>query len=221
LQQNLEKELEAFVRQRVMETLTQMIGDQHQVRTTTEKLATRVAEGRKETLLAVRRLAEPEEKIVQLGEEALSLCELVEFSIAFPPALRSVINQMEIVAADLNASKANDDVIGREKQIEDDLQELLNALKQASRPTGKMSQGQCQGCKQNLNKLLAEVKMLRWMELSLNKETKQLQQDLEGKSTKDPAVAARIQPLTDKQMSIQTITQKLHDSTCKDCLGIQ
>jgi hypothetical protein len=221
LQKSMEKELEVFVRQRVMETLTQMIAEQHQVRTTTEKLAARSAEGRKETVLAVKRLAESEEKIIQLGQEALSLCELVEFSLAFPPALQSVIDQMDIVTADLNAGHANDDVVGREKQIEDDLQELLSALKQASRPTNKMSQsGQCKNCGQNLNKLLAEVKMLRWMELSLNKETQKTKQELAGKSPQDPDVAARLEPLSLKQVRIQEITQRLHDSTCKDCLGL-
>jgi hypothetical protein len=220
LQQNLEKELEAFVRQRVMETLAQMIVDQKQVRSTTEKLAPRVPEGRRETILAVKRLSESEEKIIQLGEEALSLCELVEFSLTFPSALQSVMDQMELVTTDLHGGRANDDVITREKQIEDDLQELLNALKQASRPSNKQSSGQCQNCGQNLNKLLAEVKMLRWMEISLNKETKSLEKELAGKSKSDPAVVERIAPLSQKQIRIQAITQKLHDQTCQDCLGL-
>jgi hypothetical protein len=220
LQQNLEKELEAFVRQRVMETLAQMIVDQKQVRSTTEKLAPRVPEGRRETILAVKRLSESEEKIIQLGEEALSLCELVEFSLTFPSALQSVMDQMELVTTDLHGGRANDDVITREKQIEDDLQELLNALKQASRPSNKQSSGQCQNCGQNLNKLLAEVKMLRWMEISLNKETKSLEKEVAGKSKTDPAVVERIAPLSQKQIRIQAITQKLHDQTCQECLGL-
>jgi len=219
LQSGLEKELEAFVRQRVMETLAQMIVEQHQVRQTTEKLAPRAAEGRKETVVAVKRLAEAEEKIVQLGEEALGLCELVEFSMAFPPALRSVIDQMELVAAELSSGRANDSVIGREKQIEDDLQELLNALKQASRPSGGSSGGQCSSCDGNLNKLLAEVKMLKWMEIGLNKETRKVEAEFVGKPMKDPELASRLKTLVEQQQKIQTITQRLHDSTCQDCLG--
>ncbi len=219
LEAALEKELEAFVRQRVMETLAQMIVDQHQVRQTTEKLAPRVAEGRKESLVAVRRLSESEEKIVQLGEEALGLCELVEFSMAFPPALRSVIDQMEIVAADLNAGRASDVVTGRQKQIEDDLQQLLDALKQASRPSGASMGGQCSGCNGNLNKLLAEVKMLKWMEVGLNRDTRQVEAEFAGKSPKDPELVARLKSLTEQQQKIQAITIRLHDSTCQDCLG--
>ncbi|QDT57351.1 hypothetical protein Pan44_54190 [Caulifigura coniformis] len=219
LQSGLEKELEAFVRQRVMETLAQMIVEQHQVRQTTEKLAPRVAEGRKETVVAVKRLSEAEEKIVQLGEEALGLCELVEFSMAFPPALRSVIDQMELVAAELSSGRANDSVIGREKQIEDDLQELLNALKQASRPSGASSGGQCSSCDGNLNKLLAEVKMLKWMEISLNKETRKVEAEFVGKPMQDPDLASRLKTLVEQQQKIQSITQRLHDSTCQDCLG--
>jgi citrate lyase gamma subunit len=219
LQSALEKELEAFVRQRVMETLAQMIVEQVQVRQTTEKLVPRVAEGRKETVVAVKRLSESEEKIVQLGEEALGLCELVEFSMAFPPALRSVIDQMEFVAAELSSGRANAEVVGREKQIEDDLQELLNALKQASRPGGSASGGGGGGLNDNLNKLLAEVKMLRWMEIALNKETKKLQQEFAGKSPKDPDVVARLKALSEQQQKIQSVTQRLHDATCQDCLA--
>lgn len=218
-QSALEKELEAFVRQRVMETLAQMIVEQVQVRQTTEKLAPRVAEGRKESVVAVKRLSESEEKIVQLGEEALGLCELVEFSMAFPPALRNVIDSMEVVAAELNSGRANAQVVGREKQIEDDLQELLNALKQASRPGGGQGGGGGGMGDQNLNKLIAEVKMLRWMEIGLNKETKKLQQEVAGQSTKDPAVVARLKVLSEQQQKIQDITQKLHDANCQDCLA--
>jgi hypothetical protein len=219
VQSALEKELEAFVRQRVMETLAQMIVEQVQVRQTTEKLAPRVAEGRKETVLAVKRLSESEEKIVQLGEEALGLCELVEFSMAFPPALRGVIDSMELVAAELNSGRANDSVIGREKQIEDDLQELLNALKQASRGGGSAGGGGGGGQDQNLNKLIAEVKMLRWMEIALNKETKKAQQEFAGKSPKEPDFVVRLNALSAQQQKIQDITQRLHDANCQDCLA--
>jgi citrate lyase gamma subunit len=220
LQSELEKDLESFVRQRVMETLAQMIVEQVQVRQTTEKLAPRLADGRKETVVAVKRLSESEEKIVQLGEEALGLCDLVEFSMAFPPALRSVLDQMELVAAELHSGRANDGVIAREKQIEADLQELLNALKQASRPGGNSgSQSGGGGLKDNINKVLAEVKMLRWMEISLNKETKTVQQQFAGKPRTDPEFVARLKSLSEQQERIQTITRRLHDATCEDCLA--
>jgi len=126
---------------------------------------------------------------------------------------------MELVAAELSSGRANDSVIDREKQIEDDLQELLNALKQASRPTSSQSGGQCSGCNGNLNKLLAEVKMLKFMELGLNKETRKVEAEFAGKPMKDPELAARLKSLTEQQQKIQMITQRLHDSTCEDCLG--
>ena len=156
---------------------------------------------------------------MQLGEEALGLCELVEFSMAFPPALRAVIDQMELVAAELNSGRANGSVIAREKDIEDDLQELLNALKQASRGGGSAGGGGGGGQDQNLNKLIAEVKMLRWMEIALNKETKKAQQEFAGKSPKEPDFVVRLKALSDQQQKIQDITQRLHDATCQDCLA--
>jgi hypothetical protein len=202
----LRKELEALVRQQVMENLTAMITQQRQVRTTTENLAPRVAEQREPAIAAVRRLAASEDEILTLCDKSIELAELTEFSLVFPTALRTVRHRIESVSGSLRDGAADETVIAEERRIEDDLQTLLDALKQASRPSPpSMASSQCMGCKGNLNKLLAELKMLRWMQDALQVRTEALD-EREIAEVERQTLAA---PLSARQSELRDITRRL------------
>lgn len=202
----LRKELEALVRQQVMENLSVMIAQQRQVRGTTESLSPRVAEGRETAITAVRRLAASEDEIVAVCDKSLDLAELTEFSTVLPAALRMVRGRMVFVSTSLRDGKAGDEVITEESRIESDLQALLNALKQASRPSPPADPSQCMGCKGNMNKLLAELKMLRWMQDALHGRTVTVdERDVPDDQRKDLAV-----PLSDRQSELREITRRLN-----------
>jgi hypothetical protein len=201
----LRKELEALVRQQVMENLKAMIAQQRQVRGTTESLAPRVAELRESAMAAVRRLAVSEDEIISLDDKCLELAELTEFSMVLPAALRTVRDRMVFVATSLRDGTADDDVIAEEQQVETDLQALLDALKQASRPSPKVSASQCMGCKGNINKLLAELKMLRWMQDALHGRTTVV----DGRDVTDDARKELAAPLSSRQSELREITQRL------------
>ena len=212
-ERNLQAELEALVRQQVMENLVEMIAQQIQVRETTEKLSQRAADRQKQALISVRRLADDEEQILALAEESIDLCELTEFSVAFPPALRAVAGIMERVVESLAEGAADETVIADEKQIEQDLKDLLAALKQASRPmlanqnnnNGQLSQ---QG---NLNKLLGELKMLRLMQKSLHTETETADRLLAQQKIDQRERRQRTEPLSGRQKEIRDLTQRVQD----------
>jgi len=212
-ERNLQAELEALVRQQVMENLVEMIAQQIKVREATEKLSPRAAQRQKQALLAVRHLADDEEGILALAEESIDLCELTEFSVAFPPALRAVTGTMERVVEDLADGKADETVIADEKQIEQDLKDLLAALKQASRPmlanqndpNGQLGQ---QG---NLNKLLGELKMLRLMQKMLHNETTSADELLAQQSIDESERRRRTEPLSGRQKEIRDLTQRVQD----------
>jgi hypothetical protein len=202
----LRKELEALVRQQVMENLAAMITQQRQVRTTTENLAPRVAEQRPQAIAAVRRLAGSEDEILALCDASVELADLTEFSVVLPAALRTVRIRIDSVAASLRDGAADDAVIAEERRIEDDLQALLDALKQASRPSPPSSaQSQCKGCKGNLNKLLAEMKMLRWMQDALHTQTAELDQ----REIADAQRQALAAPLSSRQSELRDIIRRL------------
>lgn len=217
LEEQLRKEVESLARQRVMDQLQDMITQQKQVRQVTTKLQDRVAQKQKQAIAAVRRLSNSEEKIIALCIESIDLCELTQFSMVLPVALGSVLEQMELVNEGLIHGKADNAMIDDQRQIEESLQALLDAMIDASRPSNKQG-GQCKGCKGNKNKLLAEVKMLRWMQQSVHERTENLDKLIDKKSISKTAQKKRIELLTVRQQEIDLVTGRLHTLTCPHCL---
>lgn len=219
LEEQLRKEVEALVRQRVMDQLQDMITQQKQIRSVTTKLQERLSQKQKQVLLAIRRLATSEEKIIDLCSESIELCELTQFSLVLPVALGAVREQMDFVQEGLNRSQADKEMIEDQKQIEEDLQALLDAMIEASRPSNKNGGSQCKGCKGNRNKLLAEVKMLRWMQQAVYKRTENLDKQIDQKKISEKALKERFDLLSVRQKEIDTITGRLHSLTCPHCLA--
>lgn len=219
LEQELRKEIEALVRQRVMDNLQDMITQQKQVRETTSKLISRVKIRQKQALLATQRLSTSENRIVDLCKQSIELCELTQFSVVLPVALSVVSDKMQDVSDALNASRADEELVEDEKSIEKDLQALLDAMKEASKPSNANSGGQCKGCKGNRNKLLSEVKMLRWMQYAVHQKTQKLDGLIEKKKIKDEDKQIQIDRLTTRQLEIDSITDRLHSMTCPHCLN--
>ncbi|QDT97585.1 hypothetical protein [Gimesia aquarii] len=218
LEEQLRKEVESLARQRVMDQLQDMITQQKQVRQVTTKLQDRVAQKQKQALVSVRRLSNSEEKIINLCSESIELCELTRFSMVLPVALGAVREQMELVNEGLLRSQADKEMIADQQQIEEDLQALLDAMIEASRPSNKQG-GQCKGCKGNKNKLLAEVKMLRWMQYSVHQRTQNLDKLIDQKKVSETAAKERIELLLIRQKEIDTVTGRLHSLTCPHCLS--
>lgn len=219
LEEQLRKEVESLVRQRVMDQLQDMIVQQKQIREVTTKLQDRVAQKQKQALAAVRRLSNSEEKIIGLCSESIELCELTRFSLVLPVALGAIREQMEFVSEGLEQGQADQEIIADQQQIEKDLQALLDAMQEASRPVSKNGGGQCKGCQGNRNKLLAEVKMLRWMQQSVHQRTESLDRQIADKKITGDSLKDRIELLTVRQKEIDTVTGRLHSMTCPHCLG--
>lgn len=217
-ERNLQAELEALVRQQVMENLVEMIAQQIKVRETTEKLSERATARQRQAVLSVRHLADDEERILALAEESIDLCELTEFSVAFPPALRAVAEVMERVVESLANGNAGRTVVADEKQIESDLKDLLAALKQASRPmlANQNNNNPQLGQQGNLNKLLGELKMLRLMQKSLHSETARVDSLLAEQSGAADDRRRRAEPLSGRQKEIRELTQRVQQEYADD-----
>jgi hypothetical protein len=210
-ERNLKAELEALVRQQVMENLVAMIAGQLEVREATVQLSPRAAQRQRQAVLAVRQLADEEEKILALAEESIDLCVLTEFSVAFPAALRAVADMMQLVTERLREGQADETVIADERQIEADLKDLLDALKQASRPSlANSAASDGMGRPQNLNKLLGELKMMRWMQKSLHTQTETADRWLGENRIDTDQRRRRTEPLADRQKEIRELTERIH-----------
>lgn len=213
----LKKEIEALARQRVMENLTKMIAQQKQVREATRRLVPRVAEKQRQALLAVRQLAPLEENIAGLCRASIELVELTQFSVVLPTALGAIEGDMNSVAEALRDGKASDELVTTEKKIETDLQALLDALKDADVPSD-VTPSKCKCCGCNKNKLLSEVRMLRWMEAALNKDTRVVDRGKIAQKIAAGEATARTHDLGRRQEEIRKITARLHAMTCPHCL---
>lgn len=208
----LKKELEGLVRKQVMEHLVEMIAMQKKVRETTVKLQPRIAEGATTAVASLKRLEGSEDEIITLANDCIDLCELTEFSVAFPTALQDIVGKMEIVRDQLGDGVGNDEVVFQQEEIEADLEGLLNALKQASKPNPEGQSGECMGCKGNLNKLLAELKMVRQMETSLQIQTKRIDDAVTAKKITEDQKEERFAPLQSRQEQVLEATTKIADT---------
>ena len=211
-EEELKKELEGLVRRQVMEHLANMIAMQKQVRETTEKLQPRIAEGSAPAVASLKRLSDSEEQIVTLANDCIDLCELTEFSVAFPTALGDIVGKMELVRDQLGDGLGNDEVVLQELEIEADLEGLLSALKQASKPNPEGESGECQGCKGNMNKLLAELKMVRQMEVSLQSQTQRIDDLVVAQKITEDQRTQRCEPLLSRQEQVLEATTKIADT---------
>jgi hypothetical protein len=212
----LKKEIESLARQRVIENLTKMIAQQKQVREATRRLVPRVAEKQRQALLAVRQLAPLEESIAGLCRSSIELVEITQFSVVLPSALGAIEADMNTVADSLRDRKADDELVATQKKIEADLQALLDALKEAANASGNPSR--CKGCKGDKNKLLAEVRMLRWMESVLNRDTLTVDRSKLDNKIGPSEATSRTHDLGRRQEDIRRITARLHAMTCPHCL---
>jgi hypothetical protein len=216
--QQLLQEIEKQVKAQVMENLMAMLEQQKVVSSATEALGSKIDSNDRELVLRVRQLAKPEQRVATLTAQTTQLIEETQFSIALPPILQNIERRCLYVMADLGGGQAGTEVVAVQKQIEQDIQELLDTFKNSF---VKPSEGnsQCSSCNGNKNKLLAELKVLRLLQARINQETlngdrlrglaAQLSQDLREKIIKTG----------DLQEQVQQAMQKLHHMTCPDCLN--
>ena len=139
----LQNQLRAEVKKRVLEGLMIMLDEQVVIRQSTESLSERVAKKSRQAEAAVIGLSRSEVKVIALADELVNLVEETEFGIALPAAMRIVRDQMDGVRGQLAAALAGEEVIGAEKQIEGDLQSLIDAMKQM--PSAGRDRGERKG----------------------------------------------------------------------------
>lgn len=220
----LQEKMKSQIAKQVMDALQAMLDQQTKIRETTESLSPKAATGNREAVLGIQKLGPPEEKIAEMAEQTIQLIEETEFSVALPSALGGIRRQMSLVAIDLTAGRGGTNVIDPEKAIEADLASLLAMLKDQDKKEREQKQqnkkdGECQSCKNDKNKLLTELRILRMMQQRVNDDT--LKADTQrGANPLNVSEASKAQILDVKarQGVIRDAMDKLHRSTCQDCL---
>ena len=188
------------------------------MRESTEKLSAGLKAGDREAVVRAKRLATAEQHVVNIADQTVELIELTQFSAALPPAIRAVQRRCLYVVADLEAGRGDERVVAAERQIERDLSDLIDAMKEAA-SMASSNPSQCKSCKSNKNKLLAELKVLRLVQLRVNEETK----DANGRRAAAVAelpkeLKDKIGTIRDNQAQAHDAANKIHRAVCPHCL---
>ena len=211
-EEKLLNKLRAEIKKRTIEGIVQMLEGQIVIRQSTERLGPRLKEGARTVLNSVVALAAAENKLILIGEGLTSLVEETEFGIALPAALRSVTEGMIEIKDRLAAADASPDVVVAEKQIEEDLQTLLDAMKQLpSSGSGNGGNGNSRSDRERqLNQIIAELKMVRMLQVRINRDTKDADGRRPAEAKSLPAVLTRrIEALQDRQEDIHDVTERI------------
>jgi hypothetical protein len=191
-----------------------MLEKQVAVRESTELLGPKAAAGSRQALNSIVSLGKAEQRIIDLGSELLTLVEETEFGIALPAAMLVVLDEMSEVQALLAAGDGSEPVVNAERQIEADLKELLEAMKQlpASKSNNERAQRGAQDRRRELNRIIAELKLIRMLQLRTNRQTSDVDAKRPADSKTIPAeLRQKIEALADQQDHIREAAQRLAD----------
>ena len=212
--EKLLEQLRAEVKRRVMEGLTLMLERQVAVRESTELVGPRAATGSRQALMALVGLGKSEGRIVEMANELITLVEETEFGIALPAALLMVRDAMASVQASLAEGDGEEKVVNAERQIEEDIAALLDAMKQL--PSSKMSNRKAQRGQRDrereLNRLIAELKMIRLLQVRTHQRTAEVDRARAGVAALSAAVKEQVESVADQQDFVREATERLAEA---------
>ncbi|MCA9113974.1 MAG: hypothetical protein KDA79_02735 [Planctomycetaceae bacterium] len=155
-----------------------------------------------------RELSGQETEIAVEALKALTLLKEEGSSVAFPEGVEQLREDMLTVADRLETEQVGEITQGIEKDIIEALQEMIEALQkemEKKKEEQQQQQQQQQGQKQDppLVDQLAELKMLRSLQLRVNRATRRLGRLVEGEQATKADVVGELQRLARRQARIQ------------------
>lgn len=161
-----------------------------------------------------RELASQEDEIALEAARALALLREEGSSVAFPEAIEQLQQDMQTVAQRLGRPDVGELTQGIERDIIEALEELIEALQREMEKKGDESQnsqqnGQGQPPEFALVDKLAELKMLRSLQMRVNRRTRRLGSLAGEDPAADADIAQQLQELSDRQARIQSATYDL------------
>lgn len=160
------------------------------------------------------RLSSKETEIVVEADKALLLLREDGTAVVFPEAVEQARDDMQQVVELLARARVGQITQTIELDIIAALEEMIEALKKAQediqsgqQPGGQQPPGQPQDSP--LVDLLAEVKMIRAMQMRVNKRTERFSQMLPGEQAENPDLIYQLQKLAEQQERIYRVTRQL------------
>lgn len=161
------------------------------------------------------RLSREESQIVHEVEKALSLLHEEGSSVAFPEAVEQMRDDMKQVAERLAAIKVDKLTQGLEEDIIAALEETVAALDKAIKdlekkrtPPGRQPAAGQPGEMPLVDKL-AELKMIRSLQMRINKRTQRYGEMIKGEQAETPDLLQSLQGLSERQQRVYRATADL------------
>jgi hypothetical protein len=162
------------------------------------------------------RLSRQESQIVHEVDKALLLLHEDGSSVAFPEAIEQMRDDMRQVTDRLAALKVEKITQGLEKDIIAALEETIAALEQSRKDLEKKKTppGQQLGAGQpddmSLVEKIAELKMIRSLQMRINNRTKTYGEMIQGDQAETPDLLKALDGLADRQQRVYKATADLH-----------
>lgn len=161
-----------------------------------------------------RDAAATEREIGIEAEKALTVLRADGSSVAFPEAVGQVRDDVAEVARRLGREDAGELTVAIERDIVDALEEMILALQKEMekiREQKSQQQQQQQGDQGDpaLVDALAELKMLKTLQLRINRRTKVIGRLFTGEQATEPDVVSQLQELAERQGRVQRATYDL------------
>jgi hypothetical protein len=193
-------ELRSELQARIIAELTEMHEIQMSIRETTEAQAPRVAQKSRTALLMVAGLSQKEGVIAERTDHLLALVEETEFGIALPTSLRVLSREMKTIQQWLKDGDTSPRTIILEKRVEEDLLGLLQAMRRlpptTPPPPGSKLPSDLRARERELNRLIAELKMIRLLQARTNDDTLDVDKTRAGTLPLTPALRREIEART-------------------------
>jgi hypothetical protein len=138
----------------------------------TERNAQDGGELRRGDRVTLRRLSDEEKSLADRAGEALRLLEEDGSSISFPLVVADLRGNLTHIAGLLDRQSTGKDTQRRQQDVEQTLAELLEALDVAKKNSQSQSSGKPGNCKPCLLPNTAELKLLRALQVRVNRQTK-------------------------------------------------
>ncbi len=157
-------------------------------------------------------LARDEQDIVHEASKALILLREEGSSVAFPEAVQAIREDMQTTVKRLNEFQVDELTIAIEDDIIEALEEMVEALRKEME---KLEEGEKQKQQQGeqsdpaLVDLIAELKLLRSLQIRINRRTERYGKPLKGEQVVKPDVLELLDQLSERQARIQRATYDL------------
>jgi hypothetical protein len=198
---------------RLVGDLTDMHVMQTSIRETTQAQAPRVLQKSRTALVAVAGMAKNEAEIAEKTENLLALVEETEFGIALPTTLRIFGREMRSIEGWLKAGEVGARTVGLETRLEEDLLALAEAVRRLSPstppPPGSPLSDDARERERELNRLIAELKMVRMLQARLIDDTVVVDKSRGATPTPPPAVRREVETLEATQDEIRDALAKI------------